>query len=491
MLMKKLPLFGITLLAIGGAFTSCSKSTDVYNPDQPTVDDKITYEQAFYSYIGGLAHPQQDWGFNATKRADTRGTRFDGDGYYMADSYEKWYTEDFYKTALDSLPEKKAVGESIKNFEFISRGPFRFDIVFSYTDQPVEIGYYFYDPKTQTWNDRKEVKLVNNFVDDLATYSYFQYTTFSEPTEASSQWKTPTAWGGYNNIWQIYLAQWVHARMFTLRSGADGDKVDVPVGCRVGFYVKNPKKDGDVKVYTNKYLNKDETSFFAVLDASSGPLENAYVVGMEDRVTAENSDFDCNDIMLAVHKNVENTFPLLYIPEKPETGFRIIAEDLNVNKNSQGKEESDFDFNDIVLDVTLTNDGADCILQAAGGTLPIRINNDSELEVHKMFGVDQDVMVNTNADKKGLKNAKKDPVKFNLKGNFKSAHDIVIEVYRNDSWVKLYAPLGGAASKIVVGLDFVWTDERESLKGRYPNFPSYARDYKNPDNWWKVVSTRQ
>ena len=69
------------------------------------------------------------------------------------------------------------------------------------------------------------------------------------------------------------------------------------------------------------------------------------------------------------------------MPPTPET-WRVIAEDLSASENT------DFDFNDVVLDVTLTEDGADCVLQAAGGQLPIRINGENGgklLEVHEMF----------------------------------------------------------------------------------------------------------
>ncbi len=478
--MKKLLFIGITIVAVCGAFTSCSKK-DLFDPGKPAEDSKTKYEKAFLAYIGGSVDSRQDWGFNATARASSSSTRAEGSGYYLSESFDKEYSQNFYDTALDSLPEGKAVGQSIKNFEFISRGPFRFDIVFTYTEQPVEIGYYYYNPETQTPADRKEVRLVGNIVNDLPANNYYQYTIYSSPSV--SQWETPPATRGYN-IWKNYEAKKVHARMFTLRVE------DVPVGCRVGFYVKNPKDAGET-TYTNKYLNKDEKSFFAVLDAKSGALENAYVVGMEDRASAATcDDFDCNDVMLAVHKNVETTFPLLAIPEKPKAAFRIIAEDLNVHdlNNDGNKDDTDFDFNDIVLDVTLTDGGADCILQAAGATLQIKINGDPDLEVHKLFGVTQDVMVNTHAEKKGLKHADKEPYKFSLKGNFKSADDIKIEVFRDNAWVELTAPQGQAASKIAVGTDFEWPDERQSLKEKYPDFPAYAKDYINVGTWWKKVA---
>ena len=52
-------------------------------------------------------------------------------------------------------------------------------------------------------------------------------------------------------------------------------------------------------------------------------------------------------------------------------------------------------------------------------------------------------------------------------------------------WIELTAPPGDAASKIAVGTNFEWPYERQSLKEKYPDFPKYATDYENVDDWWK------
>ena len=130
-----------------------------------------------------------------------------------------------------------------------------------------------------------------------------------------------------------------------------------------------------------------------------------------------------------------------------------------------------------MLDVKLTKTGADCILQAAGGQLPIRINGDDDLEVHKKFGVDQKTMVNTNADKKGLPSAKKDPVSFSITGSFSSVKDVKIEVKKQDGkWHELYAKTGDSACKILVDTTFKWPDEQQSIKEVYPKFEDWVKD---------------
>ena len=153
-------------------------------------------------------------------------------------------------------------------------------------------------------------------------------------------------------------------------------------------------------------------------------------------------------------------------------------------------DDTDFDFNDIVIDIAIDQMGkAHCILQAAGATLQIRINNDPELEVHKLFKVGEKEMVNT---KKG---PTRDPVEFTLDGYkvkgddklhpFVRVQDVPIHVYRQNEWMELTAPVARAASKIAVATDFVWPDERVSLKTVYPKFPEYVKDNIDITDWWK------
>ncbi|MBQ9356068.1 MAG: hypothetical protein IJT98_02085 [Prevotella sp.] len=78
--------------------------------------------------------------------------------------------------------------------------------------------------------------------------------------------------------------------------------------------------------------------------------------------------------------------------------LHVMAEDLSA------EEKSDFDFNDVVIDVYYVDANTVKInLLAAGGTLPLRICGNSEWEVHKLFDdantikVDTLTMVNTGA----------------------------------------------------------------------------------------------
>ena len=459
--------------------TSCVKGPDDIPPSPtptptPTPTPEEKFDAAFVKYVEKPISSNQDWGFGLSKVAGARGlTRGSEKGYYISDNYPKQYTQEFFKQALDSLKQGQKVGESIKNFEFISRGPFRFDFVFSYTyQQNLEIGYYYYNPCSETAASAKTVQLTADFDADLAKRNYFQFTTSTASTPPEESWKTCPEGAGYQ-IWTEDKATRVRAHMFTLRDGSDdtevtvSDVVDVPRGYRVGFYAKY--KSGETR-FTNRYKNKNEENmYFAVLDSKDAALKNTYLVGIEDCDPSE-KDFDCNDIMIAVHKNVENTFPLFVIPSPY---YRIIGEDLTVGTDYN----ADFDFNDVVLDVKITDKGADCILQAAGGQLPIRINGQDDLEIHKLFKVeDLKTMVNTNADKIGQPSATKDPVEFSITGKFSSAADVKIEVKKDDGWHELYAKKGETACKILVNTNFEWPDERQSLKAKYPKFVDWVND---------------
>ena len=165
---------------------------------------------------------------------------------------------------------------------------------------------------------------------------------------------------------------------------------------------------------------------------------------------------------------------------KPEPkAIRIIAEDLSAS------EGSDFDFNDVVFDVKYgypAGDKTTIILQAAGGKLPLRIGVlDDEHEVHKLFGVSLNTMVNTEDW-----TAHKDPVTFTIDQQYGSwnINNLPIWVQKGSDWVLLTAPKGKAASKIAVSTDYKWVKELQDISKAYKNFDTYVTSGK-PAEWWK------
>ena len=167
--------------------------------------------------------------------------------------------------------------------------------------------------------------------------------------------------------------------------------------------------------------------------------------------------------------------------------IRIIGEDLSASSGS------DFDFNDIVIDLKYDDANAVVMLRAAGGTLKLRFGNgdDKVWEVHELFGVEQKVMVNTHAEViPGAAHATKAPVRQELGYGISSAAEaktkLKIEVFKNNEWCELTAETAQPAAKIAVDTDYQWLDERMSIKSVYPNFVSWVQNPDRNDKWWKT-----
>ena len=175
-------------------------------------------------------------------------------------------------------------------------------------------------------------------------------------------------------------------------------------------------------------------------------------------------------------------------PETDDNSIRIVAEDLSAAG------DTDFDFNDVVLDVTFGNP-AKVVLTHAGGTLPLRINGNDANEVHKLFGVWQgDDAIDENTPLQQMVNTGKGPSKpsvdltnvLNVSISSRSEADtnLKLEVYKNGSWIEMKSDKGEPACKLAVGQDFTVLGERQSIKRAYPNFLSWVENEKFSSQWW-------
>ena len=162
----------------------------------------------------------------------------------------------------------------------------------------------------------------------------------------------------------------------------------------------------------------------------------------------------------------------------PTADIRIIAEDLS----AEGA--SDFDFNDIVLDVKYGNP-ARVWLVAAGGTLPLQINDNENWETHKLFGVGTNEMVNTGAgptkpivEITGFTESINSPEEANAK--------IKLTVYKNGDWQVLTAERAEPACKLAVDQSFKILSERQSIKVACPKFLDWVESTNFVSKWWPV-----
>lgn len=175
--------------------------------------------------------------------------------------------------------------------------------------------------------------------------------------------------------------------------------------------------------------------------------------------------------------------------------FRIMCEDM-------GDVNSDFDFNDVVFDVSYN--GTDCkvTLQAIGGTLPIMLcynrqplSVDGESELHTAFAAESGKPVNVGA-KDGAEPGKKsisvavDPASF-------SAKKFSILVARNpkaptettpSAWYEVSAG-GSSPLCICVPVTTAWCKEGMRIDKAYGNFKDWVQNEKM-DDWTPTDATK-
>lgn len=172
-------------------------------------------------------------------------------------------------------------------------------------------------------------------------------------------------------------------------------------------------------------------------------------------------------------------------PQNDPNKIRIIAEDLSASG------DSDFDFNDVVLDVTFGNP-ATITLTHAGGTLPLTVNGH---EVHKLFGVWQgddaidentpkQKMVNTGAGTSAAPVDLTNVLNVSINSRSEANTKLTLKVYKEGSWEEMTAPKGEPACKLAVGQDFKVLGERKSIKGEYPLFLDWVKDANFSSQWW-------
>ena len=165
----------------------------------------------------------------------------------------------------------------------------------------------------------------------------------------------------------------------------------------------------------------------------------------------------------------------------------IIAEDLSAS------EAGDFDFNDVVLQVKYGTSTSPTKVKMthAGGTLPLVITGadgviDETFEVHDLFGVGRNQMVNTGWGPNC------NPVIITDKGfnvsiaNATEANtNLRLFVFKGGEWLEMKAPKGEPASKLAVDMDYEVLGERISIKTAYEDFVPWATRTGFKSKWWK------
>ena len=440
--MRKQLMTGVAAAAICLGLASCSRFD--YTLISEGEQAYVNYENAFKEKFGEPA-PDQTWGFGsadangggvaqgaATRTANTNSTQWANTYNVPAEitDAERKYVMDWFAT------HTKAEGEplDVKNY-FIQHVGYSDDqyTVNNNVYEKFENNQEIFRTETSTVNSKNQMDFIyaNLNADGSERDHVNNFNAGSgniilmENSETKYGFGFHDSWGSIDNyVTQNYFMA----------------EIDVP-GVGKGWYVG---LDYQTKKTTrNGHTQQDYVSAFLQPDGK-----------YTDRV-------------------------LKIVPAILKCDIRIIAEDLSAS------EGSDFDFNDVIFDVKYEYpvwNKTTIILQAAGGKLPLRIGVlDEEHEVHKLFGVSLNTMVNTEDW-----TAHKAPVTFTIDGQFGSwnINNLPIWVQKGSDWVELTAPKGKAASKIAVSTDYKWVKELQDISKAYKKFDTYVKN-DNQAKWWK------
>ena len=509
---------GMAALAICAAFTSCSKDTNVYNPEvvkENAVQEIYNnYNEAFVKTFGQPA-ANQNWGFVDYSKANTRYQT------YMNGNMEKYYDAptvgeneetdvEAYVHSLTVLPAKAAPdwktyfvtqihdGEATYNTQpskdpgvsYVG-GKQMDELAFAMTagsvikaDGSLEGDWIhinnFNNSDNKDWNG-------NTLVEDGGTFD-FAYKS--------------TADSKYHNRWIG-----IDGKDVPNAQGVKGDYADYYYICfdfeatggsntQTNFSVKWTDDGGnhDVNV-TNVpgyWTVESATAAGLVLNVNGTDV----VVGTEGYTFTVTQTVGGNMVSDGNNDYTDWIIRLYKAREKSEYDLRIICEDLNDNTATEADpEDSDWDFNDLVLDVKFLGENqVKMRVFAAGATLPIRINGEDALEVHGLYDQPTNIMINTGAAAAGYPSqAYESNGVYPEKAIFTRTiagvdaaygSNIKIEVQKGETWVELTAKAGDPASKMGVMPDFTPCAEREDIRGRYTNFVAWVTT-TNPQYWWR------
>ena len=446
--MKKYLMTGIAAIAIVAGFTSCTSHD--FEPMTQGEIAKAKYEAAFLKYVGGTIDKNQDWGFSETSYTTrTRTANENGN------QWEDWG----YTIPADITPAELQKVLAVFN----QKGAESYTSLVDWDEyfvQQVYKGVAHYTAKNGgdvLGSDHMD-KLVAYVPGGVVEEGYF--------AENNYQFGTRTVY--YEHINNFNNGNNT-SKMTSEKSGRTFTGITLMMNSSTqsfGFHESESSKE-------YYYFRMEE-------------IDGNYYVGFDFSAEGQNPNQQVDRDL------IYNDWIVKIVPGKPTptADVRIIGEDLTAS------DDTDFDFNDIVIDVKYTSDtSADVTLLAAGGTLPLKFFgpgktvNDTEgvYEVHALFGVDTKTMVNTG----GASVSREIPDPVTITGLNKSLRgkDITIMVNKGTeeepSWVELTASKGEPAAKIAVGPTFGVCSERQSIKKKYPLFAEWV--VGNPDFliWWE------
>ena len=440
--MKEYLMSGIAALAIFAGFTSCSHNDDF----EPMTEEQIMEAKYSQNFIAKYGEPasDHDWGFgSAATRAFTRGE-------------------------FANLNEWHALFDNVPNNVDLSVGGERDKVVAEFSKKRV--------------GAKNEVNI--NWTD-------FYVYHVDRGTEAGNTYRAANGSTYYAANHMNHLQTYVNGTMEEYQAGKDGVRQE---HCNNFNAANNTNEVDHIKgammmrnsgtvdfSYHNSVDSKYHNEYIIIPGEKIDPsLTGFYYIGFDFYATGAkgtNQDVERDWIF--------NDWIVRISPAAFKNSARVACEDLGTI--------DDFDFNDVVFDVSpyqeyygywdqnanrYVNSPYTLItVRAAGGTLDLYLEAAGvRKEVHDLFGVSRGTMVNTN---KGT--VSRPIAQFTVPARVTPAQVAVI-VEQNAKAIVLKAEEGEAPQKICVNTTFEWCDEREQIGDKYENFPAYVRNKQI--NWY-------
>jgi hypothetical protein len=263
-----------------------------------------------------------------------------------------------------------------------------------------------------------------------------------------------------------------------------------PQNYKIGFMVRAkttseaPKKQGEL--YADGRLNNKINSwpnFSSSKLGTDGP--RACWINVEGRLFMSfesGTDNDFNDIILEVEGGIE---PIKFIPEYESDFYTFCFED---------RELGDYDMNDVVVKATRINKNkVEYSIVACGARDQLQIKNingttiTGDKEVHSMFGVSNDVFINTvKGDKVYPSVTEQITVADNFSFLNESTQPYIFNVSTGKE-VKL-SKKGEDPHGIMIPYNFKYPLERICIKDAYRLFNEWGESRVTSTDWYKYYT---
>lgn len=441
-------------------------------------------------------------------------------GYQEFDVNHWRYIADLAYTTSNPLE----AGE-ICNYELISKG--RFNIVmlagFAGTQDQRILGYYTHS--RGRYDDIEFTDLTEtHYIDYIASPNSDNYLCKTQyQLDNVDQWYDANFdyRDGFNPPYTIrserlnddaYNTLFVNRRYTTRVTRMRGlsFEIDVPVGKRIGFYLRMPSRLNTKQQQqlinlgipnTTLKANFGEANFSAMVfntdqkHRSMVKVMDGYAfMGMEDEDTK--GDYDCNDVMFGIAAQMEYEMPEVVQLEDDETlkYDHVLPWTLAYEDIARGR---DFDFNDVVIRVTpdFQNETAKVVLCAAGSPYKMNLHyngpeGDVDLgEVHQLFGEKAERCINTLSSRTEVDEITVAHVPWPLSYTMQQDADrFYLTVQRGncigcDEMITFNSQPGLMPQAILVAGTWCWPKEQIPIFTTYSEFASWGKDYCKTAYW--------